>query len=204
MVADRDLEIDVLKEITRKNGRRTRAPPSWSAGRVYPIGDAVCPTAARAPCSRWHGRRWATSRDWLRASGCPGAGRDASFGGRSTLLPRYPRYGYRRIRDFPSTGRPCDEPRAARPARRGGSHPRLWRHAGLQVPRRRPRRRVASGRQVNGRCRRPPGTTCGRTTSCSTTCANRQTLKCLTIVDEWTRECLAIDEVAGGIRSGRS
>ena len=34
------------------------------------------------------------------------------------------------------------------------------------------------------------------------TCANRQMLKCLTIVDEWTRECLAID-VAGGIRSGR-
>ena len=35
------------------------------------------------------------------------------------------------------------------------------------------------------------------------TCANRQTLKCLTIVDEWTRECLAID-VAGGIRSRRA
>ena len=34
------------------------------------------------------------------------------------------------------------------------------------------------------------------------TCANRQTLKCLTLVDEWTRECLVID-VAGGIRSGR-
>ena len=34
------------------------------------------------------------------------------------------------------------------------------------------------------------------------TCANGQTLKCLTVVDEWTRECLAID-VAGGIRSGR-
>ena len=34
------------------------------------------------------------------------------------------------------------------------------------------------------------------------TCANRQTLQCLTIVDEWTRECRAID-VAGGIRSGR-
>ena len=33
-------------------------------------------------------------------------------------------------------------------------------------------------------------------------CANGQTLKCLTVVDEWTRECLAID-VAGGIRSGR-
>jgi putative transposase len=34
------------------------------------------------------------------------------------------------------------------------------------------------------------------------TCADGQTLKCLTVVDEWTRECLAID-VAGGIRSGR-
>ena len=34
------------------------------------------------------------------------------------------------------------------------------------------------------------------------TCANGQTLKCLTIVDEWARECLAID-FAGEIRSGR-
>jgi putative transposase len=34
------------------------------------------------------------------------------------------------------------------------------------------------------------------------TCANGQQLKCLTVVDEWTREALAID-VAGSIRSGR-
>ena len=33
-------------------------------------------------------------------------------------------------------------------------------------------------------------------------CANGQVLKCLTIVDEWTRECLAID-VAGRLRSAR-
>jgi len=33
-------------------------------------------------------------------------------------------------------------------------------------------------------------------------CANGQQLKCLTIVDEFTRECLAID-VAGSIRSRR-
>ena len=33
-------------------------------------------------------------------------------------------------------------------------------------------------------------------------CANGQQLKCLTIVDEYTRECLAID-VAGSIRSNR-
>ena len=33
-------------------------------------------------------------------------------------------------------------------------------------------------------------------------CANGQQLKCLTVVDEFTRECLAID-MAGSIRSGR-
>ena len=33
-------------------------------------------------------------------------------------------------------------------------------------------------------------------------CANGQVLKCLTVIDEYTRECLAID-VAGSIRSGR-
>jgi hypothetical protein len=33
-------------------------------------------------------------------------------------------------------------------------------------------------------------------------CANGQELKCLTVVDEFTHECLAID-VAGSIRSGR-
>ena len=33
-------------------------------------------------------------------------------------------------------------------------------------------------------------------------CANGQQLKCLTVVDEFSRECLAID-TAGSIRSGR-
>ena len=33
-------------------------------------------------------------------------------------------------------------------------------------------------------------------------CANGQQLKCLTVIDEFTRECLAID-VAGSIRTGR-
>ena len=77
---------------------------------------------------------------------------------------------------------------------------RLWRHAGLQVPRRRPRRRVATGRP-----RPRPPTARNHVWAYDfvfDTCANRQTLTCLTIVDEWTRECLAID-VAGGIRSGR-
>ena len=36
MVADRDLELDVLKEITRNNGRRTRAPQqvAYAGGRM--------------------------------------------------------------------------------------------------------------------------------------------------------------------------
>ena len=75
---------------------------------------------------------------------------------------------------------------------------RLWRQAGLQVPRRRPRRRVATGRP------RPlPPTARNHVWAYDfvfDTCANRQTLKCLTIVDEWTRECLAID-VAGRLRA---
>jgi putative transposase len=33
-------------------------------------------------------------------------------------------------------------------------------------------------------------------------CANGQQLKCLTVIDEYTRECLAID-VAGSLRSQR-
>jgi putative transposase len=33
------------------------------------------------------------------------------------------------------------------------------------------------------------------------TCADGRQLKCLTVIDEWTRECLAID--ASGIRAAR-
>ena len=75
---------------------------------------------------------------------------------------------------------------------------RLWRHAGLQVPRRCPRRRVASGRPGP-----LPPTARNHVWAYDfvfDTCANRQTLKCLTIVDEWTRECLAIDVATAILR----
>src|SRR5258707_15522209 len=49
MVADRDLEIDVLKEITRTNGRRTRAP---TAGRVGSNARPVEPPRVRPPVGR--------------------------------------------------------------------------------------------------------------------------------------------------------
>lgn len=107
------------------------------------------------------------------------------------LAAQYPRYGYRRIRIFLK--------REGHVMSTDRTH-RLWRQAGLQVPRRRPRRRVAVNRP------RPiPAAGVNHVWAYDfvfDTCANGQTLKCLTIVDEWTRECLAID-VAGGIRSGR-
>jgi putative transposase len=77
---------------------------------------------------------------------------------------------------------------------------RIWSQAGLQVPRKRPRKRIANSR--------PRPTTPTRANEVWAydfvfdACANGQQLKCLTLVDEYTRECLAID-VAGSIRSGR-
>jgi putative transposase len=107
------------------------------------------------------------------------------------LAHQYPRYGYRRIRIFLK--------RAGHTMSADRTH-RLWRQAALQVPRRRPRRRMATGRP------RPlPAAGANHVWAYDfvfDTCANGQTLKCLTVIDEWTRECLAID-VAGGIRSGR-
>ncbi len=104
------------------------------------------------------------------------------------IAATYPRYGYRRVRIFLH--------RAMSPQRAY----RLWRHAGLQLPRRRPRRRVATSRP------RPlPATGPNQVWAYDfvhDACANGQKLKCLTIIDEFTRECLAID-VAASIRSTR-
>jgi putative transposase len=107
------------------------------------------------------------------------------------LAAQYPRYGYRFIQVFlERDGMPMSAKRAYR----------LWRAAGLQVPRRRPRRRVAASRP------RPlPPTGPNHVWAYDfvfDSCANGQQIKCLTVIDEWTREALAID-VAGSIRSGR-
>lgn len=107
------------------------------------------------------------------------------------LAAQYPRYGYRRIHVFLQ--------------RQGqqlglGRMLRLWQVGCLQVPRKRPRRRVGTAQP------RP----FAPTAPCQVwaydfvfdACANGQQLKCLTVVDEYTRQCLAID-VAGSIRSER-
>jgi putative transposase len=107
------------------------------------------------------------------------------------LSGQYPRYGYRRIRIF--LGR---EGHAMCPER---AH-RLWKSAGLQLPKRRPRRRIATSRP------RPlPPMAPNHVWAYDfifDASANGQQIKCLTVVDEFTRECLAID-VAGSIRSSR-
>jgi putative transposase len=108
-----------------------------------------------------------------------------------TLSSQYPRYGYRRIRIF-----------LRRAGHELGVHRahRLWRQAGLQLPRRRPRRRIATGRP------RPlPAADANFLWAYDfvfDATATGQQIKCLTVVDEFTRECLAID-VADSIRSRR-
>ncbi len=105
------------------------------------------------------------------------------------LARQYPRYGYRRIQIFLARqGFEMSTDRAYR----------LWRQAGLQVPRRRPRRRLATGRP-----RPTPPIAANHVWAYDFVydrCANGEPLKCLTLVDEWTRECLAV-EVSGSLRS---
>src|SRR6185437_2701624 len=98
------------------------------------------------------------------------------------LAAQYPRYGYRRIQVFlERRGHRMSADRAHR----------LWRQCGLQVPRKRPRRRIA-----NSRPRPLPATGAGYLWAYDfvfDACANGQQLKCLTVIDEYTRECLAIE-----------
>ena len=107
------------------------------------------------------------------------------------LAAQYPRYGYRRIRIF--LGR---EGMAMSPSRAE----RLWRKAALQLPAKRRRKRIAGSRP------RPlPARAANHVWAYDfvfDACANGQQIKCLSVVDEFTRECLAVD-VAGSIRSTR-
>ena len=107
------------------------------------------------------------------------------------LSAQYPRFGYRRIHVYlDREGHRMSWERAHR----------LWKLAQLQVPRKRPRRRIASSRP------RPLAPTGPNQVWAYDfvfdACANGQQLKCLTVIDEWTRECLALD-VQGSIRSRR-
>ncbi len=119
-------------------------------------------------------------------------GKDAAVLARMReLSAQYPRYGYRRIRIFLGRDGFVMSP---------GRSYRLWRSAGLQLPRRRPRKRAAVSRP---RLAAPSGP--NQVWSYDfvfDACANGQQIKCLTVTDEFTKEGLAID-VDGRIRSPR-
>jgi putative transposase len=106
------------------------------------------------------------------------------------LSGRYPRFGSRRIRVFlERLGTKIGKERCAR----------IWAQAKLQVPRKR-------SRKLKGKRRQPLPAT-GRNAVWSydfvhDACANGQKVKCLTVIDEYTRECLAI-EVSASIRSSK-
>jgi len=115
----------------------------------------------------------------------------AALAAMSMLSAQYPRFGYRRIHVFME--------------RQGflmghGRVWRLWCKAKLQVPQKRPRKRAAGHRP-----RPQPALGPGHVWAYDfvhDACANGQKLKCLTVIDEFTKVSLAID-VAGSIRSGR-
>ena len=106
------------------------------------------------------------------------------------LAAQYPRYGYRRIRVFLR--------REGHGMSRHRAH-RLWRLEGLQLPRRRPRRRAAASRPRPLPAYGPNHVWAYDFVFDAS--ASGQQIKCLTVIDEFTRECLAID--VAGSRSGR-
>jgi putative transposase len=108
--------------------------------------------------------------------------RDALIEPRLRLLAeQHPRYGYRRVWAMLRREMLVNLKRVRR----------LWQRMGLGLPKRRPRRRV------RGTSVRPlPATRANQVWAYDfvhDSCANGQQLKLLTVVDEWTRECLAIE-----------
>jgi len=119
------------------------------------------------------------------AARCAGGGSDARVGGAipALWLSAHP-------------GVPC--PPRSRDERR--SHASDLATVRLSRPKKRPRRRIAASRP-----RLVPALGANQVWAYDfvfDACANGQQLKCLTVIDECTRECLTID-VAGSIRSGR-
>jgi putative transposase len=106
------------------------------------------------------------------------------------LSGAYPRFGARRIKVLlQRVGIQIGKERCQR----------IWAKAGLQVPKKRRRRmkvtrlRPLAPTEMNG---------VWSYDFVYDACANGQKIKCLTVVDEFTRECLAID-VSGSIRTNR-
>ena len=145
MVADRDLEIDVFKEITRKlmvGARVRRQQVAYTRSRGLSDRRA-CAVLSVARSTVGYPSRLAV--------------RDApALTAMRRLAAQYPRYGSRSDPDLPETRGARDEPR---------SHASALAPGGVAGPAAAP---SAPGGHGTAPARRPPGATCGRTTSCST------------------------------------
>jgi putative transposase len=118
--------------------------------------------------------------------------KDARLSSKLRLIARtHTRYGYRR-----ATALVKQEGEAINPKRVY----RLWRKEGLSLPRRRPRKRVRT-KSLRPLAPKQAGKVWAYDFVFDS-CANGQKLKMLTIVDEYTRECLGV-EVDGRINSPR-
>jgi len=162
LVAERDLEIELMREVAAK---KCVGAPVRRRQVVYLRQGGL---SVRRPCALM-----SVARSSLRYQSQL-TRRDApAVAVMHELAAQYPRYDYRRIQVFP--------------ARRGHvmgtvrAH-RLWRLHGLQLPRKRPRRHVATGRP------RPlPATGANQVWAYDflfDAYANGQQLKCLTEIDE--------------------
>ena len=183
ILAERDLEIEVMMEIAAKSGERggtqaaggvrARSRPVEPSRLFFAVRCAVVVELRDANTSRMDAR----DREALTCL--------------RELSEEYPRWGYRRMRIMlQRRGFEMSNKKAHR----------LWKKAALQVPKKRRRRRVASTRPHP-----QPATGPNQVWAFDfvfDACANGQTLKCLTVVDKRTREALAID-VSGSMRSGR-
>ena len=97
------------------------------------------------------------------------------------LAAAHPRYGYRRMWALlRRRGRLVNVKRVQR----------LWRGAGLALPRRRFRRKLRTGARLRPRADRPNAV--WTYDLIHDACTDGTRFKCLTVVDEFTKECLAI------------
>ncbi len=95
-----------------------------------------------------------------------------------SLRKRYPRWGYRLVRN-----------KLNEQVSYGRVH-RVWRLEGLSLPRKRRVKRLRGKKHRWMSASAPNGVWAYDFVFDS--CANGQKLKCLTLIDEWTRECLSI------------
>lgn len=97
------------------------------------------------------------------------------------LAAAHPRYGYRRMWALlRRRGLAVNAKRVHR----------LWRRAGLTLPRRHGRRKVRTGARLRPRADRPNAV--WTYDLVHDACTNGTRFKCLTVVDEFTKECLSI------------